>query len=84
MNLIEPCILGGAVVGAVAGTVLGFSESPLWGMGGLVAGGVLGGISGPFVAILLGMLFVTVARGPRFTLRLLREILGPRRPPNPE
>lgn len=83
MNLIEPCILGGAVVGAGIGAVLGFSSGPLWGLGGLVAGGILGGIAGPLVFILLGALFLVLVRGPGWTLRHLRGRGGPRQPPSP-
>ncbi len=82
MNLMEPCILGGAVVGATVGAVQGFAEGPLWGLGGLLAGGVLGGVAGPFAAILLGMLVMTVAYGPRKALGILRGNIGPRRPPD--
>ncbi|MBZ4419834.1 complement resistance protein TraT [Myxococcus sp. RHSTA-1-4] len=81
MNLIEPCMLAGAAVGAVMGAVLGFASGPLWGTGGLLVGAVLGGLAGPFVFIFLGLLFLTVRFGPRHVLSLFREGPGTRRPP---
>ncbi len=43
MTLIEPLVLGGALLGAVVGAVLGVSTSVPWGLGGLVAGALVSG-----------------------------------------
>ncbi|MFP2912834.1 hypothetical protein ACLESD_49080 [Pyxidicoccus sp. 3LFB2] len=75
MNLIEPMILAGAVLGAGVGATLGFSAGVLWGLGGLVAGVVLG----PVALIALLLLAVTLGyHGPRYLLGLLRGLRGPR------
>jgi hypothetical protein len=78
MNLIEPIILGGAVLGGVVGATLGFSAGVLWGLGGLLAGIVLGAVVGPFVFFLLGLVFITLRYGPRHSWGLVRELFGPR------
>ncbi|QSQ23305.1 hypothetical protein JY651_50945 [Pyxidicoccus parkwayensis] len=78
MNLIEPIILGGALVGGVVGATLGFPAGLLPGLGGLLAGVVLGGLLGPPVFILGGLVGVTLFRGPRHTWALLREMFGSR------
>ncbi|WP_164000593.1 hypothetical protein [Pyxidicoccus caerfyrddinensis] len=78
MNLIEPIILGEAVLGGVVGATLGFSAGVLWGLGGLLAGVVLGALVGPFVFLFLGLLFITLRYGPRRGWGLVRELFGPR------
>lgn len=72
MTIIEPIMLGCALVGAVVGAVVGFSSSLLWGAAGLLGGAVLGGLFGPLVLIFLGFLFHVIVRGPRNALELLR------------
>lgn len=63
MNLIEPMMLAGAVLGAAVGATLGFSAGALWGLGGLVAGVVLGALAGPCLFMFLALLFVTLRYG---------------------
>ncbi|AEI64985.1 hypothetical protein [Corallococcus macrosporus] len=76
MNLIEPCILAGAVVGTLTGAILGFSQGVWWGLGGMAAGFVGGVLVLPFVIVFLvagGMVLFF------WTRHLLRRLRGTRR-----
>lgn len=79
MTLVQPLImLCGSIVGAMVGATLGFDSGPLWGIVGLVAGILLGGVSGPWVFLLLGALVLTLRYGPRRVLAMLDERPGQR------
>ncbi|GHH04058.1 hypothetical protein [Comamonas sp. JC664] len=72
MNLIEPCILAGAVVGTLAGAVLGFPHGLLWGLGGMAAGFAVGVLLLPFVVLVLALAGVALFSWPRHLLRRTR------------
>ena len=71
MNLIEPCILAGAVVGTLTGAVLGFPHGLLWGLGGMAAGLVGGVLLLPFVILFLALAGIALFFWPRHLLRRL-------------
>ncbi|QDE71088.1 hypothetical protein BHS09_31210 [Myxococcus xanthus] len=72
MNLIEPCVLAGAVVGTLTGAILGFPHGLLWGLGGMAAGFVGGVLVLPFVILFLVMAGMALFFWPRHLLRQLR------------
>ncbi|AKQ63777.1 hypothetical protein A176_000689 [Myxococcus hansupus] len=71
MNLIEPCILAGAVVGTLIGAVLGFPHGLLWGLGGMAAGFMGGVLLLPFVILFLVLTGMALFFWPRHLLKRL-------------
>ncbi|MBN9685837.1 MULTISPECIES: hypothetical protein [unclassified Corallococcus] len=73
MTILEPVLLGGALLGCITGAVWGFiSGGWAWGVGGFFAGLLLGPIVIPLVLAAMSILFMAVIWGPRKTWRHLR------------
>jgi hypothetical protein len=73
MTLIEPVMLGGALIGSITGAVWGFmSGGWLWGAGGLFAGFFVGPLVLLPALLLLSFLITVVLLGPRKAWRRFR------------